>query len=100
MKKKNYFQGESDSSASTNITNSIESSSGLIECNEIYDSLLCWPKVSAGTIAKVSCRQVFRVMGVPVPKNSLDAIVTIGDQSIRFQGEFILRQVTKVKYLT
>lgn len=60
---------------------------GVTACHEYFDSVLCWPRVSAGTIAKISCRQVFTAMGVPPPKNSLDAIVTIHDQAIRFQGE-------------
>ena len=77
------------------INGSIESSTGTlvaaatspIECDEIYDSVLCWPRVIAGTVAKVSCRQAFRAMGLPDPKNSLDAAVTIGTQVIHFQGK-------------
>lgn len=83
----------------TAINSTLESSTttvGPIECDEIYDSVLCWPRVIAGTVAKVSCRQAFRAMGLPDPENSLDAVVTIDSQVIHFRGRKAFSSSTKI----
>lgn len=50
-----------------NGTSFFSSNTSLLSCPAIWDDLLCWDSVPAGSVAMVSCRQVFDVMGGGVP---------------------------------